>query len=87
MKKTMTIFLFLSLVAGLAVAKEKTHDKKRHGPPTEAIEACSDKTEGDLVTFENRRGDTLEGTCKLMKEVLVAIPEGHERRRLEKREG
>lgn len=87
MKKTITIFLSLSLIAGLAVAKEKTQDRKRHGPPAEAIEACVDKTEGDSVSFESRRGNTLEGTCKLMKEVLVAVPEGHENRRKEKHEG
>lgn len=87
MKKTITIFLSLSLVAGLAVAAEKSHDRKRHGPPAEAIEACVDKTEGDNVSFENRRGESLEGTCVLMKEVLVAVPEGHEDRRREKQEG
>ena len=87
MTKAITTFLTLMLITGLAVANEKSHEKKRHGPPAEAIEACVDKAEGDQVSFEGRRGNTLEGTCKLMKEVLVAVPEGHDKRRSKKREG
>ena len=46
-------------------------------PPKEAIEACVDKAEGDSVTFETRRGDTLTGTCQTIKEQLVAVPDDH----------
>lgn len=87
MTKTITIFLSLTLFAGLAVANDKSHENKRRGPPAEAIEACADKAQGDSVSFEGRRGNTLEGTCILMKEVLVAVPVGHEKRRQEKRKG
>lgn len=46
-------------------------------PPPEAIEACADKTEGDSVTFETRRGDTLTGTCQTINETLAAVPDDH----------
>lgn len=49
-------------------------------PPQEAIDACVDKSEGESVSFETRRGDTLEGVCKVMEDTLVAVPLDHEDR-------
>ena len=46
-----------------------------NGPPPEAIEACENKSEGDTVSFETRRGDSVEGTCEMVEEQLVAVPE------------
>ena len=46
------------------------------GPPTEAIEACKDKSEGTSVTFTTPRGTTVKATCKLINGQLVAVPEG-----------
>lgn len=71
--------LILSLAMGYVSANPKPpRDGK---PPREAIEACVDKSEGDVVTFETPRGDQLEATCKLMEEQLVAVPEHHKKRR------
>lgn len=50
---------------------------KGNGPPPEAIEACEGKSEGDSVSFETRRGDILEGTCRTIEEQLVAVPNNH----------
>lgn len=52
-----------------------------NGPPPEAIEACEDKAEGDSVSFETRRGDSVEGTCEMVEEQLVAVPENHREQR------
>jgi hypothetical protein len=50
---------------------------KGNGPPAEALEACDGKSEGDSVSFETRRGDTLESTCRTIEEQLVAVPNNH----------
>ena len=46
-----------------ATAQPGGEDGKRRGPPAEAIEACSDKSEGATCGFSGRRGEALEGTC------------------------
>ena len=46
-------------------------------PPQEAIDACNDKESGEEVSFETPRGDTLEATCKMINDQLVAVPAGH----------
>jgi len=50
----------------------------RGGPPPEAIEACSNLSEGDTCTFEGRRGDSLTGVCFAppREEELACKPEG-----------
>ena len=45
-------------------------------PPQEAITACEGKSEGDRVAFQGPRGDTIEGTCRYMGQLLFVIPEG-----------
>ena len=68
----------LSLIANFALANGKPpRDGK---PPQEAIEACADKSEGEVVSFETPRGDQMEATCTLIEEQLVAVPEGHKHR-------
>jgi hypothetical protein len=47
-----------------------------HGPPPEAIAACSGKAAGATVSFTGRRGDTLTGTCEKVGDVLAARPAG-----------
>ena len=49
----------------------------RHGPPPEAIEACSGKSENDSCSFSGRRG-TVEGSCIVppREETLACAPEG-----------
>jgi hypothetical protein len=46
------------------------------GPPPEAIAACKGKTDGAKAEFKGRRGETVKGTCKKMREVLAVMPEG-----------
>ena len=46
------------------------------GPPPEAVAACKDKPEGAKVQFKGRHGDTVNGVCKKMGEVIAAMPEG-----------
>lgn len=46
-------------------------------PPPEAIKACVDKTAGDSVSFETRRGDSITGVCMLVDDQLVAVPDDH----------
>ena len=42
---------------------EQANDKRR-GPPPAAFTACEGKNAGDTSQFENRRGETLTGTCE-----------------------
>ena len=73
MKKALITFasLFIIFISTQVVAENKT----RRGPPPEAFEACEDKSEGDTVSITTPHGDTIDATCKLMKEQLVAVPE------------
>ena len=54
--------------------------KARHGPPPEALEACTDAQEGAGCSFIGRRDDSLSGTCEFMRDDFVCVPEGHRRR-------
>jgi hypothetical protein len=48
----------------------------RHmGPPSEAVEACKDKSEGDKVEITNPRGEKMNAVCKQLHGQLVAMPE------------
>ncbi|MTV37471.1 hypothetical protein [Duganella radicis] len=51
-------------------------DGQPPGPPPEAIAACKGKAEGAKVEFKGRRGETVKGTCKKMRDLIVAVPEG-----------
>ena len=46
-----------------ASAQPGGDDGQRHGPPPEAIEACSNKSKGDSCGFSGRQDEALEGTC------------------------
>ncbi|MGI2171861.1 hypothetical protein ACROAE_17005 [Shewanella sp. MF05960] len=63
--------LTLSLVVSAAVFANPPGRK----PPQEAIDACASSSENSQVSFENRRGDTLEATCKMIDGKLVAVPD------------
>lgn len=71
-----SILLFSSLTATIVQARPSKEDK----PPQEAIDACENKNEGDQVSFESPKGDTLESTCVLLEEQLVAVPKNHKRK-------
>ena len=51
----------------------------QNGPPQEAIDACSGKSDGASVSFETPRGDSVSGTCKEMQGQMVAVPENGRR--------
>lgn len=78
--KTRLALLSLALVSALfsnsLYAKKPKGDRK--GPPEEAIEACVDKSEGDVVTFTSPRGHELTGVCTIIEEMIVAVPEDRE---------
>ena len=65
----------------LLLADNDRREGERRGPPEEAFAACDGKTEGDTVSFSTPRHENLSGTCKMMRERLVAVPdhgaEGH----------
>ena len=61
----------------LADERGKRGEGRHKTPPPEAIEACVDKTAGDSVSFETKRGDSITGVCMLVDDQLVAIPDDH----------
>lgn len=75
----MTLSMLLLLATTNALANPQHRQDK--GPPPEAIEACADQEKGTVVSFETPRGETLEATCRLMHEQLIAVPNNHKRKR------
>lgn len=76
-KKTVVILALAVMVpaAGLAYGGHWGGGKAK-GPPQEAIDACSGKSEGDAVRFTTPRGKTVSGTCRDVRGKLIAVPEG-----------
>ena len=74
---TMMILATLSAVPACASSNRGGGRGGMQGPPPEAIEACEGKAEGDSVTFEGRRGDSVPAKCTMVNNQLVAVPEGH----------
>lgn len=72
--------LLMTMNLSLAFSAQAQRGENKQ-PPKEAIEACSDKSEGDEVTFETPRGDEVKGICMTMDEQLVAVPENHKKKR------
>jgi len=68
----------LSFSSSTLIAKEDQKERG-HKPPPEAFTACEGKAEGDSVSIETPRGETLEATCKMMEEQLAAVPTKGER--------
>lgn len=77
LKSKLVLAALFSIVVSQAVAKPGKQEGQRKGPPPEAIEACANLQEGDAVSFETRRGETLNGTCMMIDDQLAAVPEGH----------
>jgi hypothetical protein len=46
------------------------------GPPPEAVAACKGKAEGAKAEFKGRRGETVKGTCKKLREAFAVLPDG-----------
>jgi len=75
-KLTAALFSILMLSASQCYAKPGSGGGHR-GPPPEALDACSGKSENDSCSFSGRRG-TVEGSCIIppQQESLVCAPEG-----------
>ena len=77
-----------TMTQGVAAAEEGSGEARgrrghRRGPPQQAIDACADASAGDECSFENRRGDAMQGNCTERRrggEGLACRPEGHGRR-------
>ncbi|MES2325392.1 MAG: hypothetical protein V4633_24320 [Pseudomonadota bacterium] len=67
MKSIISIALLLASAFVLAAPGPREH---RRGPPPEALEACKDKAAGSKVEMKTPRGDTVQGTCR-----MVMIPD------------
>ena len=83
LKGLAVLITLLSILAVSACAQSSRSGGpggRQQGPPPEAIEVCEGKAEGDTVSFSGRRGDTIEATCQMVDDQLVAVPEGHEER-------
>lgn len=85
MVKKAPLLTALLLLAGISItpavlAHGASSPDKRHGPPKEAIEACEGQVEGDQVIFNTPRGDSLKGTCKKVRNRLIAVPNDPEKR-------
>jgi hypothetical protein len=50
-------------------------DGGRRPPPQQAIDACSEKSEGTTVELTTPRGHTMKAVCKQIGAQLVAVPE------------
>jgi len=56
--------LFVFSVPIMAQQSDDNEQRKRKGPPPQAIEACNGLNEGDACQFSGRRGD-VTGTCSI----------------------
>ncbi len=74
------ITLTFLLIAALPMTSCAEKNNRNQGPPPEAIEACQDKSEGDVVSFSGRRGESVSATCQTIGDILVAVPEGHNKK-------
>ena len=72
-KSTAFTIIAFSFATSLAFANPQKGKDRPIGPPPEAIEACVDLAQGDAVSFENKRVDTVTGTCQLIDEQYVAL--------------
>ena len=53
---------------------QMSNSNSNRTPPAEAFTACEGKSEGEESQFEDRRGETLKGTCEEMDGQLVLRP-------------
>ncbi|WP_332853996.1 hypothetical protein [Duganella sp. S19_KUP01_CR8] len=78
--KTVRTWMSLAAVASVSLAASAQNGPpsggQPPGPPPEAVAACKNKAEGTKVTFKGRRGEDVQGVCKKMRDIVVAVPEG-----------
>lgn len=58
-------------------SQSQDRERPQRNPPKEAIEACANSAENEVVTFKGRRGEELTAVCRLVENQLVAVPEHH----------
>lgn len=80
------LVMIFTVVLGITVAwpvfaESSDGQRKRRGPPTVAIEACTNAAVGDACNFVGRRDNELTGVCESRREMVVCVPEGHRERR------
>ncbi len=80
LRKTLALIALATLLpaAGWAAANGRPG-----GPPPEALNVCNGKNAGDAVQFTNRRGETVEATCRQLDDQLVALPDAPRGKRWE----
>lgn len=78
MKSPLLYALLFAAANASAQQQPPAPPKDRHGPPQEAIDACKGKKDGDTATARTPRGDTVQGTCRLV--LLPSAPMERERR-------
>ncbi len=82
MNKTIIASTLLSILAMAALSTANAADRQGPPgggkPPTEAFEACADKSAGDSCSFSASRGDATGSCIKPPRgdEELVCAPEG-----------
>lgn len=76
MRWTIVLLAVLVTAPGSLWAFGGPQGDARKGPPSEAIEACKDKSEGTAVEITTPRGDKIKATCKQVDGQMVAVPEG-----------
>ena len=72
-----SVMTALVVAAGVASSWASNGPSEQHrgkGPPPEAFEACTDKSEGATVTITTPRGDTIQCICRIIDGRLVAVP-------------
>lgn len=77
MKHFILITTCCALLAVSFTALSQERERRPRTPPKEAIEACENSAENDVVTFKGRRGEDLKAVCRLVENQLVAVPEHH----------
>ncbi len=77
----MTTLVVFTAPAVFAADDDTRQGNRRHGPPQEAIDACSALTAGDTCTFVGRDEEELTGTCFAPEgKELACKPEGSDER-------
>lgn len=74
------LLVCLTATPGFTAEDSDRSGQRRQGPPAEAYEHCDGKSEGDAVSFTNRRGEDVQGTCRTTRDGrLAAVPDDMDR--------